>query len=250
MARDLAAVEEVCALTDAERAALSRLAAADRDPAAASGRALPEAIAPGNRTLGVMLPYTPLHHLLFAGAPYSLLVMTSGNLSEEPIVVRQRGGPANGWPAWPTGSCCTTATSTCARTIRWCASSQARSACCGARAGMRPQTLDLGRAVPELLACGGELKNTFCLTKGRHAILSQHIGDLENYETLVFFEETLANLKKLFRVAPRAVAHDLHPLYLSTQVRAGDAGSAEDRRAAPPRARRELHGGERARRAK
>jgi hydrogenase maturation protein HypF len=83
--------------------------------------------------------------------------------------------------------------------------------------GYAPQTLDLGRSVPELLACGGELKNAFCLTKGRHAILSQHIGDLENYETLVFFEETLANLKKLFRVAPWAVAHDLHPSYLSTK---------------------------------
>jgi hydrogenase maturation protein HypF len=71
--------------------------------------------------------------------------------------------------------------------------------------------------MPELLAVGGELKNAFCLTKGRHAILSQHIGDLENYETLVFFEETLANLKKLFRVEPRAVAHDLHPGYLSTK---------------------------------
>ena len=74
--------------------------------------------------------------------------------------------------------------------------------------------------MPELLAVGGELKNAFCLTKGRHAILSQHIGDLENYETLLFFEETLANLKKLFRVTPRAVAYDLHPGYLSTQVRA------------------------------
>ena len=67
----------------------------------------------------------------------------------------------------------------------------------------------------ELLACGGELKNTFCLTKDRYAILSQHIGDLENYETLEFFNETLANLKKLFRVEPQAVAHDLHPLYLT-----------------------------------
>ena len=90
--------------------------------------------------------------------------------------------------------------------------------------GYAPQTLDLGRAVPELLACGGELMNTFCLTKGRHAILSQHIGDLEFYETLVFFEETLANLKKLFRVNPRAVAHDLHPGYLSTKYALGLEG--------------------------
>src|SRR5947208_17099327 len=80
-----------------------------------------------------------------------------------------------------------------------------------------PQTMVLGRELPELLACGGELKNTFCLTKGSHAILSQHIGDMENYETLVFFEETLANLKKLFRVTPRAVAYDLHPGYLCTK---------------------------------
>ncbi len=61
------------------------------------------------------------------------------------------------------------------------------------------------------------MKNTFCLTKGNYAILSQHIGDLENYETLVFFEETLANLKKLFRVEPRAVAYDLHPQYMSSR---------------------------------
>ena len=90
--------------------------------------------------------------------------------------------------------------------------------------GYAPQTLDLGRSLPELLACGGELKNVFCLTKGTHAILSQHIGDLENYETLVFFEETLANLKKLFRVAPRAVAYDLHPGYLSTKYALGLEG--------------------------
>ena len=99
--------------------------------------------------------------------------------------------------------------------------------------------------LPELLACGGELKNVFCLTKGTHAILSQHIGDLENYETLVFFEETLANLKKLFRVTPRAVAYDLHPGYLSTKYALELEGAGEDRRAAPPRAHRELHGGER-----
>jgi hydrogenase maturation protein HypF len=90
--------------------------------------------------------------------------------------------------------------------------------------GYTPQTLDVGRDLPELLACGGELKNVFCLTKGTHAILSQHIGDLENYETLVFFEETLANLKKLFRVEPRAVAYDLHPGYLSTKYALGLAG--------------------------
>jgi hydrogenase maturation protein HypF len=84
--------------------------------------------------------------------------------------------------------------------------------------GFAPRTVDLGRAMPEMLACGADLKNAFCLTKGSHAILSPHIGDLDNYETQQFFEETLWNLRRLFRVTPRVVAHDLHPLYTSTRL--------------------------------
>ncbi|HKT26188.1 MAG TPA: hypothetical protein VJR04_16385, partial [Terriglobales bacterium] len=83
--------------------------------------------------------------------------------------------------------------------------------------GYVPYPIDLGFPMRELLACGGELKNTFCLAKDHYAILSQHIGDLENYETLSFFEETLANLTKLFRVEPQAVAFDLHPRYMSSR---------------------------------
>ena len=70
--------------------------------------------------------------------------------------------------------------------------------------GYSPQPIDLGCPVTELLACGAELKNTFCITKDKYAILSQHIGDLENYETLEFFQETLANLKKLFQAEAQA----------------------------------------------
>ncbi len=84
--------------------------------------------------------------------------------------------------------------------------------------GFVPQTIDLGIELEEVLAFGGELKNTFCLTKGRYAILSQHIGDLENYETMQFFEETLTNLKHIFRVVPRAAVYDLHPGYMSTRM--------------------------------
>jgi hydrogenase maturation protein HypF len=83
--------------------------------------------------------------------------------------------------------------------------------------GYAPEPVDLGRSLPEVLAVGGELKNTLCLTKGRYAILSQHIGDLENLETTVFFRETLAHLQRFFRVSPKAIAHDLHPNYLSTR---------------------------------
>ena len=186
-----------------------------------------------------MLPYTPLHHLLFAGAPYSLLVMTSGNLSEEPIVVSNAEALERGWPAWPTGfslhnrDIYMRADDSVVRTF------EGRERVLRRSRGYAPQTLDLGRAVPELLACGGELKNAFCLTKGRHAILSQHIGDLENYETLVFFEETLANLKKLFRVSRAPWRTTCTRAYLSTKYALEMPGPAEDRRAAPSRAHRQ-----------
>jgi len=222
MARDLAAVEAICEVSDADRRALL----SPRRPIVilpAQAPDLPHAIAPGNRTIGVMLPYTPLHHLLFTDAPYSLLVMTSGNLSEEPIVVsnveaRERLAGVADWFLTHNRDIYMRTDDSVVRTFEGTERVMRRSR------GFAPQTLDLGRRVPELLACGAELKNTFCLTKGQHAILSQHIGDLENYETLVFFEETLANLKKLFRVEPRAVAYDLHPQYLSTKYALGLAG--------------------------
>jgi hydrogenase maturation protein HypF len=226
MARDLPAVEEVCTVGGADRLALT---SARRPivilPVGRPSRAalLAEAIAPGNRTLGIMLPYTPLHHLLFADAPYSLLVMTSGNLSEEPIVVsnaeaRERLAGVADWFLSHNRDIYMRADDSVVRTFEGTERVLRRSR------GYVPRTLDLGRPVPELLAVGGELKNAFCLTKGRHAILSQHIGDMENYETLGFFEETLANLKKLFRVEPRAVAYDLHPAYLSSKYALGIPG--------------------------
>ena len=225
MARDAAAAEEICEVSAAARAALT----GPRRPIVILPAREPsewQHIAPGNRTLGVMLPYTPLHHLLFQDARYSALVMTSGNLSEEPIVVGNREAREHlaGIPDWFL---------THDRAIYMRADDSVVRAFEGRERVLRrsrgyvPQPLDLGRDVPELLAVGGELKNVFCLTKGRHAILSQHIGDLENYETLLFFEETLANLKKLFRVTPRAVAHDLHPGYLSTRYAASLAGLAQ-----------------------
>jgi hydrogenase maturation protein HypF len=216
MARDLAAVEAFCVVSDDDRRAL----ASPRRPIVIVPRraenGISEAVAPGNNTIGVMLPYTPLHHLLFAGAPYDALVMTSGNLSEEPIVTSNgealdRLRPLADWFLLHDRDIYMRADDSVVRTF------EGRERVLRRSRGFVPQAIDLGMEVAEILACGGELKNTFCLSKGRYAVLSQHIGNMENYETLVFFEETLANLKKLFRVAPRAVAHDLHPAYLSTQ---------------------------------
>ncbi len=179
------------------------------------------AVAPDNNTLGVMLPYTPLHSLLFGEKPedppaFTALVMTSGNLSEEPIVTRNdeallRLGRVADAFLLHNRRIHMRVDDSVVRVIRGKERILRRSR------GYVPAVIDLGAPIAEILACGPELKNTFCLTQGQHAILSQHIGDLENYETLCFFEETLANLKKLFRVEPRVIAYDLHPRYLSTQ---------------------------------
>ena len=222
MCRDLVAVERICGVTEPDRSALGSpphpiviLPRKDSD--------IPAAVAPGNQTLGVMLPYTPLHHLLFEGAPYDALVMTSGNLSEEPIIVsnqaaRELLSPVADWCLLHNRDIFMRADDSVVRAF------EGRTRVLRRSRGFAPQTIRLEMDLPELLACGGELKNVFCLTKGHHAIMSQHIGDLENLETLTFFEETLDNLKKLFRVEPRAVAHDLHPLYLSTRLARGMRG--------------------------
>lgn len=185
------------------------------------GTRISSAVAPGNNTLGVMLPYTPLHALLFGDNPedspaLNALAMTSGNLSEEPIVtsneeaLERLGSVADAFLLHN-------------RRIHMREDDsvvrvfQGRERVLRGSRGYVPAVIDLGSPLAEILACGPELKNTFCLTRGCNAIVSQHIGDLENHETLKFFEETLANLKRLFRVEPEVVAYDLHPRYLSTQ---------------------------------
>jgi hydrogenase maturation protein HypF len=169
-----------------------------------------------------MLPYTPLHYLLFSDSPemeseWAALVMTSGNLSEEPIVVsnqeamQQLGGVAD-WFLLHNRDIFTRVDDSVTRTF------EGRERVLRRSRGFVPQSIDLGIEMEEVLAFGGELKNTFCLTKGRYAILSQHIGDLENYETMRFFEETLDRMKHVFKVVPHAAAYDLHPGYMSTRM--------------------------------
>ena len=179
------------------------------------------AVAPHNRTLGLLLPYTPLHHLLFADSPHSApelnaLVMTSGNLSEEPII--SRNDQALSRLAVLADSFLlhnrdihTPVDDSIVRSF------EGRERVLRRSRGYVPQTIDLATRVGPILACGAELKNTFCLTRDHYAILSQHMGDLENYESLIFFEQTLADLKTLCRIDPCAVAYDLHPEYLSTR---------------------------------
>jgi hydrogenase maturation protein HypF len=220
MAPALAAVESLCVLSVADREALLSPARPIVILPRRPGAPISPAVAPNNNTLGVMLPYTPLHHLLFGdpGRPpaFTALVMTSGNLSEEPIVSCNEGawaqlGSIADWFLLHNRDIYMRVDDSVVRTF------EGKIRVLRRARGYVPRPIDLGLNLRQILACGAELKNTFCLTKDRYAILSQHIGDLENYETLVFFEETQANLKKLFRVEPEAVAYDLHPRYLSSQ---------------------------------
>ncbi len=217
MVPDMVWVRRLCEPTELEVDLLS-----SRERPIVLIRRRPEAtvapdVAPGLDTLGLMLPYTPLHHLLLRSFD-GPLVMTSGNLSEEPIAIGNREALARladiaddflfhdrdiyaryddsvvrvlGEVAVP---------------IR-----RARS--------FAPDPLALPfTARHDILGCGAQQKNTFCLVKEDRAFLSQHIGDLENLETLEHFQAALATFRRLFKVEPEVIAHDMHPDYLSTRI--------------------------------
>ncbi len=189
------------------------------------GAGLPEAVAPGVPEVGFMLPYSPLHFLLFSqkprgeegrGANFPALVMTSGNLSEEPVV---RDNAAAEEKLAPIAD----AFLHHDREIFMRVDDSVVRRFGGETVFVRrargyvPSAISLDGQGPQLLACGADVKNTFTLTTGDAAVVSQHIGDMENLETLHFFEETLANLKGVYRIEPAALAHDLHPGYFSTR---------------------------------
>ncbi len=217
MAADLAAAQALVVLSEAEAELLCSparpIVLAPRRPDAP---ALAASLAPGCADLGVMLPYSPLHHLLLRdfGAP---LVMTSGNVSDEPITYEDADALAR--------------LATIAerfllhdRPIHMRTDdSVVRSAATGAllirrSRGYVPAAVALPLPTDRhLLGTGAELKSTFCLAKGGRAWVSHHIGDLANLETLASYSEGVAHFERLFDVSPELVAHDLHPDYLSTR---------------------------------
>jgi hydrogenase maturation protein HypF len=211
MAADAAAA---LALVDLSEEDLRALVAPARPivvaPARSDARVAPS-VAPRSADLGVMLPYSPLHHLLLAdvGRP---LVMTSGNVSDEPIAyrdddaLRRLSGIADLFLLHD-------------RPIHTRTDDSVRRGPVTIRRsrGHVPEDLPLPvRAARPVLACGAELKSTFCVAKGERAWVSHHIGDLANYETLESFREGVEHFERLFAVEPEVVAHDLHPDYLST----------------------------------
>ncbi|MGA9525739.1 MAG: carbamoyltransferase HypF, partial [Myxococcaceae bacterium] len=215
MAKDAAAVEEFAFLDDPAREALVSPARPIVLLPARPSTAIAPSVAPRVNELGFMLPCSPLHHLLLSG-DVPVLVMTSGNVSDEPIardnqealsrldriadafllhdrqiharvddsVIRMNGGRA--------------------QVIR-----RGR--------GYAPRAIPLPFEAPPVLAVGPELKNTVCLTRGDQAFLSPHIGDLQNEETWTYFEASVRHLQRLVSTTPVAVAHDLHPDYRSTR---------------------------------
>ncbi|MDX6710887.1 MAG: hydrogenase maturation protein HypF [Blastocatellia bacterium] len=177
---------------------------------------IPEAIAPRVYTLGFMMPYTPLHHLLLENLDRPL-VMTSGNVSDEPIcyededAIRRLNNIADYFLFHDRRIHIRTDDSV-ARVH------QGREMLLRRSRGYAPLPLKTSfKFEREILACGAELKNTFCHAREHYAFISHHIGDLENLETLRSFTEGIEHYKRLFHLQPEVVAYDLHPEYLSTK---------------------------------
>jgi len=173
-------------------------------------------VAPRNRFLGVFLPYTPLHHLLLSSGKFNALVMTSGNLSEEPIAIQNEeavqrlNGIADAFLVHNR------------EILRRCDDSVVRIEMglpqkLRRSRGFVPAPVAIEQESQPILAVGGELKNTVCVIRGREAFLSQHVGDLENLESYGFFQEAVEHLQRILEVQPKIIAYDLHPDYFSTR---------------------------------
>ncbi len=180
-----------------------------------AGAAIAHGVAPGVGQFGIMLPYTPLHHLLLQGPPF--LVMTSANQVDEPICIGNREaverlkGIADYFLIHNRDILVR-----CDDSIAFVAAGRQR--LIRRSRGFAPMPIPLHRSYPEVLALGPHLKGTLCLLKGRHAFLTPHIGDMETPQARDFFHESLALIKRITESAPRRIACDLHPGYYTTQL--------------------------------
>ncbi|MHB8809576.1 MAG: carbamoyltransferase HypF [Desulfobulbaceae bacterium] len=220
MVKDMAAARNIAIVGSAEEQQLTAITAPIVLLRKKPGSTLAGNLAPAIDELGVMLPSTPLHHLLFARPETpSCLVMTSGNPAGEPLCKDNDEALAR------LASFCdgfllhnrdihTRIDDSVVRFMGGRPSLLRRSR------GFSPAPVRLALDIPPVLAVGAELKNCFCLARDRDAFLSQHIGDLGNLATLDFFEQTLQRLSNLLELAPQLVVADLHPDYLSTRFAA------------------------------
>ena len=215
MVRDVAAVRALCEVNDEEAALLTTTERPIVLLRALEAHGLPEEIAPRVPWLGMFLPYAPIHSLLLGEERLRALVMTSANLSEEPIVISNNEavarlrGIADAFLVHD-------------RDILQRADDSVMQLVDGRPQFVRrsrghvPLPVQLGQKTPPLLAVGGHLKSVFTLARGMHGYQSQHLGDLESVASLDFFAEALEHFENIFEIAPEYVVHDLHPGYAST----------------------------------
>ena len=219
MVRDLVAAREICTLTDDEEALLQTPARPIVLARKRTDTAIADSVASGTPWLGVFLPYAPLQHLLFASGELQALVMTSANLSDEPIAIDNEealtrlSGIADAFLMHDR------------EILQRCDDSVAAVVDIAPQIirrarGFVPLSVELPSTLhleaPPLLAVGGHLKAVLAIARGRLVYQSQHLGDLENLTALEFFKEALEHLMRTFEIEPCAVVHDLHPGYLST----------------------------------
>ncbi len=222
MARDLDVVRSYCRVSQAEAAELEgarrpilllRRRAFDAPQAAR----LPAEVAPGHDSLGVMLPYTPLHHLLLQPDALSLLVMTSGNRSGGPMVSddlearRVLAGIADAFLVHDRPIA-----NRCDDSVGFVEGE--RTVLIRRSRGWVPLPVELPAEVPPTLALGAMLNNAFTLAEGRQAFASQHVGDTDDQDVLEFLEEAVAGLQRWLGLQPRVIAHDLHPDMFTTHL--------------------------------
>jgi len=218
MAFNLEIVKKYCRVNENEAALLNSRQKPIVVLEKLAGCPVAEAVAPAQITLGIMLAYTPLHLLILepgAGNP-EILVMTSGNLSEEPIAyldedALDRLAPLADGFLMHNRPIHIRVDDSVSRAIRGGPFMIRRAR------GFTPETFSLAKNVLPTLAAGGELKNTFCLARDQYAFISHHIGDLENFETLQSFEQGILHYQKLFRIHPEVLACDLHPDYVASR---------------------------------
>ncbi len=223
MVRDVDAARELCHLDETELALLTGAARPIVLLRRRDGARVADAVAPGAPSLGLMLPYTPMHTLLLEafGGP---LVLTSGNLSDEPIAfadadaAARLDGIADAFLVHDR-EIRTRVDDSVVRVVAGRVLPVRRSR------GYVPGALALPQPSPQpVLACGSALKNTFCITRDAHAFVSHHVGDLDDYATLQSYLDGVTHLTGLLDVDPRVVAHDLHPDYPSTRYAIGLTG--------------------------
>ena len=215
MVKNLESAQSICCVTAEEE----RILSSQQTPIVLMPKrhdnGLAQSVALDNDRFGVMLPYTPLHHLLMDYG-FAALVMTSANYSEEPICIDndeafQRLEKIADYRLIHNRDIYLRSDDSVVIFLDGSLRQIRRSR------GFAPRPVFINSGGPPVLAVGGELKNTICLLKDDHAFLSQHIGDLENLEAYNFFQMTVEHLERIFETEPELIVYDLHPSYLSTR---------------------------------